>query len=268
MTVHTYWLNDQYVQQITGHKEFGIAEHIYRINGNEIELVYGSMLETFKPTTWSIEQLNNLPKIQTELKAPLKKGAEYINTYGEKWMIIDTDGQVATAYGEFENVLILENFNEEQLTRTRRYLAKGFGEVKLELEFLNEENGQYEIALTTELASTGQIMFELEQNEQSIFGVYEADQYNFTDIDSEWELSPDGTKRATLVGRANDFEGINVLIIEDLETNKFTIYKYKDESKQNTPKDLEWIDDNRLYVIVGYGYGTVTMGGNLYELEY
>lgn len=267
MTVHTYWLTDQYVQRITGHKELGIAEHIYRINENEIELVYGSMIETFKPTNWSIEQLNELPKIQTELKAPIKKGADFINTYGEKWTIIDTDGQVATVYGEFDNVLILENINEEQLTKTRRYLAKGFGEVKLELEFFNEDNERYEIVLTTELASTGQIMFELEQNEQSIFGVYEADQFDFTDIDSEWELSPDSTKRATLVGRAKDFEGINVLVIEDLETNKLTIYKYKEESKQYTPKDLEWIDGNRLYVIVGYGYGTVTRGGNLYELD-
>lgn len=267
-TVHTYWLSEQYVQQLVGHKDFGIAEQIYRINGNEIELIYSSNQTTFKPTTWTTEQLDGLSKIQTELRAPFNIGDEYITSSGQRWTITETNGTVnTTAYGEINNVLILENINEEQLIRSRRYLAKGFGEVKYELEFVNEENGRYEVTLTSELASKSQIMFELEQNEQSIFGVYEANQYDFTAIDSEWELSPDGTKRATLVGRAKDFEGINVLVIEDLATKKFTIYKLKDESIQNTPKDLEWIDTKRLYVIVGYGFGTVTRGGSLYELE-
>ena len=34
-----------------------------------------------------------------------------------------------------------------------------------------------------------------------------------------------------------------------------------------TPKYAEWKDDHILYVIIGYPYGTISKGGNLYELN-
>ncbi|MFC5604976.1 DUF4652 domain-containing protein [Sporosarcina koreensis] len=87
---------------------------------------------------------------------------------------------------------------------------------------------------------------------------------------SGWKTSPDGLQRATIYGKGENAieEGEALLVIENLKTNKSTIYKLKDNSvAQNTPKYVEWIDENRLFVIVGFAHGTVTKGGQLYEMN-
>ncbi|MCM3709611.1 DUF4652 domain-containing protein [Sporosarcina luteola] len=87
---------------------------------------------------------------------------------------------------------------------------------------------------------------------------------------SGWKTSPDGLQRATIDGKGENAieEGEALLIIENLKTNKSTIYKLKDNiDAQNTPKYVEWIDENRLFVIVGFAHGTVTKGGRLYEMN-
>lgn len=87
---------------------------------------------------------------------------------------------------------------------------------------------------------------------------------------SEWKKSSKGLQRATIEGKgeATAEEGEAVLVIENLQTKKTTIYQLKNnELSQYTPKFIEWIDENRLFVIIGYAYGTVTTGGKLYELN-
>lgn len=87
---------------------------------------------------------------------------------------------------------------------------------------------------------------------------------------SGWKTSPDGLRQATIDGKGEHAfeEGEALLVIENLKTNKSTIYKLKDNSvAQNTPKYVEWIDENRLFVIVGFAHGTVTKGGRLYEMN-
>lgn len=254
--VQTRWLSGQFVQQIS-YNGGGTIERIYKITENQIVEIYEKMIEDNQPSDLTISELEQLPTLEIVMKAPFTVGDVF-----EGWTLVDTNGQVSTMYGVFEDVLIVESKTENYLSR--RYFATGFGEVKIESMFYNEETGKYEEGVTTELASFGQIMNEVVGNYK--FRVFEEEQYKYNSIDEE-ETSPLNTKRAILHGRAGDFEGINRLVIEDLETGKFTIYKYRYEGEQNTPKDIEWIDENRLYVIIGYAYGTVTMGGNLYILN-
>ncbi|KGR73514.1 DUF4652 domain-containing protein [Ureibacillus manganicus] len=254
--VQTKWLNDEFVQEITSNGGATI-ERIYHITNNQIELIYQEMIDGSSPSSMTTEQLNQLPTIEIVMTAPFKVG----DTIGE-FTVIDTKGEVGTMYNSFSDVLILENKDEESITR--KYYAKGYGKVKLEFEFYNQDTREFELSHLTELSSFGPIMKELEGN--IVFRVFEADQMDFHSVD-ETEESPLKTKRAILHGRGVDFEGINQLTIEDLENGKYTIYKYRNEAIQFTPKEVEWIDENRLYVIVGYGYGTVTKGGQLYELN-
>lgn len=255
--VQTKWISDEFVQQITSNGGATI-ERIYKIRGNQIELIYQEMIDGASPSSMTIEELEQLPTINKVMKAPFKVGDQF----GE-WKVVDTNGKLSTFYSSFTKVLILENQLEDSITR--KYYAKGYGEVKLEFEFYNEETGQFEESdFNTELTSFGPIMNEVEGN--YIFRVFEEDKTDINSVEGE-KISPLETKRAVLYGRGVDFEGINQLVIEDFDSGKFIIYKYRHEGEQYTPKDIEWIDENRLYVIVGYGFGTVTMGGQLYELN-
>ncbi|OEF99902.1 hypothetical protein BHF71_07260 [Vulcanibacillus modesticaldus] len=61
-----------------------------------------------------------------------------------------------------------------------------------------------------------------------------------------------------------DFEMIGNLFIYDTVSKnkiKLTNYNYKQE---NTVKALEWLDDDHILLIIGFGYGTITRGGDLY----
>ncbi|MFY3790442.1 DUF4652 domain-containing protein [Ureibacillus sp. MALMAid1270] len=253
--VQTKWLSEKFVQQISYHGG-GTIEKIYKITNNQIEIIYETMIDGSTPSNMTIGELEQLPTIDIVMKAPFTVG----DVFGE-YTLIDTNGEVGTMYSTFENVIVLESETENYLSR--KYYAIGFGEVKIESMFYNEETGQYEEGVTTELSSIDQIMNEVVGN--YLFRVFEEEQYNYNSIDED-EISPLNTKRAILHGRA-DFEGLNRLVIEDLETGKFTIYKYRYEGEQNTPKDIKWIDEERLFVIIGYGYGTITKGGSLYILN-
>ena len=254
--VQTRWLSDKYVQQIS-HSDGGSVERIFKITNNQIELIYESSFDDSKTSVRTVDELEQLSTLKIVMKAPFTIGDVF-----DEWTLIDTSGKVSTLYDEFENVLILERKSEDYLAR--KYYAAGFGEVKMETMFYNENSGQYEEMINTELSSFGPIMNEVSGNLK--FRVFEEDKFNY-DLSNDAELSPSKTRHAILDGRGIDFEGINQLIVENLKTGKFTIYKYRYEYEQKTPKDIEWIDENRLYVIIGFAYGTVTMGGDLYILN-
>ena len=140
---HTFWLSDYYVQQVVSN-DGGTVERVYRLNGNQIELVYQEMIDGSERTQWSIEELNKLPMLEVLLKAPFEIGDEYGN-----WTVIETSGQVTTTYGSMSNVLVVENKTDD--VRMRKYFVQGFGEVKWEATYLNEESGDYEVASNTDL---------------------------------------------------------------------------------------------------------------------
>lgn len=87
---------------------------------------------------------------------------------------------------------------------------------------------------------------------------------------SAWITSPASTYQATIEGRGEKAqeEGQGILVIQNKKTGVSKLFTLKGESKtQLTPKYFEWIDENRMFVIVGPAYGTVSKGGKLYTLN-
>lgn len=257
LNIQTFWLNDYYVQEvISGYG--GTTEHIYRLNGNQIELVYDAMIDGSERSQMSIDELNKLLPIQIVIKAPFNQGDQ-----NGDWTVIETSGQVTTSYESFSNVLILENENDD--LRLRKYYVKDYGMVKWESAELNKDSGEYEVFITTEQMT---IYLPPEQT-PSHFKATIVTNY-VADFHSGWQISPDNLMKATINGKGETAgeEGEAMLVIESLTTNETTIYTLKDNYfGQFTPKKVEWIDENRLFVIIGPAYGMVTTGGKLYQLN-
>ena len=260
-TIETYWLNDYYVHQIISNTAIS-REQVYRINGSKLELVYSEAIPDLgEPSEWTDEELNKLPSISIVLEAPIQEGAEY-----EDGIVIETSTKVNTAYGSFSDVVVIEKKEDDSLSR--KYYAPGYGFVKYEFEYLNENSGKYEPATNDDLSEftvpTEEYMIP-DRFEKNVVGNYKAT------FHSPWKPSPSGKQQATIEGRGEQAgeEGIAFLVIENMEKREFTLFKLIEdgEYKQFTPKAVEWIDEDRLFVIVGYAYGMVTMGGNLYELN-
>ncbi|WP_277584592.1 DUF4652 domain-containing protein [Psychrobacillus antarcticus] len=261
-TTQTYWLGDHYVQQVIS-TDGGSVERIYRLKGNQIEVVYEEMVaDGSGRLQWSSEELNRLPEGELFLEAPLEIGDEY----GD-WTVVNTSGQVTTAYGEFTNVLILESIKDDY--RMRGYYAPGFGEVILEGASLNKESGEYEPMITTDLVTFTLTGEKVDLITPAHFEVKIEKDFK-PSFHTPWQPSPSGNQQVTIEGKGEQAgeEGEGILVIENLNTDKFTIFKLKDNKEsQYTPKKVEWVDDERLFVIIGYAHGMVTVGGKLYMLD-
>jgi hypothetical protein len=108
-----------------------------------------------------------------------------------------------------------------------------------------------------------------EVQEASLFEVKEERNYQ-PDFHSGWKTAPTSSHEATIDGKGEEAieEGYSELVVKNTSTNTSKIYSViNGEKLQVTPKYVDWIDNNRLYVIVGFPYGTVTKGGELYELN-
>ena len=82
-----------------------------------------------------------------------------------------------------------------------------------------------------------------------------------------WEESPDKSKKATVDGRGEYSieEGYGTLVIREGDSDR--LITLADKESQHTIKSAEWIDNDRLFIIVGMSYGTVSKGGQLYEVN-
>lgn len=60
-------------------------------------------------------------------------------------------------------------------------------------------------------------------------------------------------------------EGIGKIFIKDLNSGEKWSLELIPGEEQNTPKYIQWIDDENLINIVGLGYGTIVLGGSLYK---
>ncbi|MBM7869653.1 hypothetical protein JOC70_001123 [Clostridium pascui] len=81
-----------------------------------------------------------------------------------------------------------------------------------------------------------------------------------------WKESPDKKVSAAIEGQniEGTEEGIHPIILRENATKKIYKLSFKDESIQYAPKKLQWWDDKNLLVIIGYGFGTITKGGDLF----
>lgn len=83
---------------------------------------------------------------------------------------------------------------------------------------------------------------------------------------SNWKDSPDKKFSAVVEGQNVDGteEGIHPIILRENATKKIYKFSFKDEAIQYAPKKLQWWDDKNLLVTIGYGFGTITKGGDLF----
>lgn len=74
---------------------------------------------------------------------------------------------------------------------------------------------------------------------------------------------------AAIEGKGPDAaeEGIGRVFVKDLATSERWALEIVPGEEQNTPKSILWIDDDNVISIVGLGYGTISLGGNLYKIN-
>jgi hypothetical protein len=74
---------------------------------------------------------------------------------------------------------------------------------------------------------------------------------------------------ATVEGKGTEAqeEGIGSIILKDLNSGNQWSFSLVDNQRQYSPKAVEWVDDENVLVIVGFGYGMVNQGGGIYLLN-
>ena len=136
----TTWLSGNYVQHVIDNGG-SIAQQIYRITNNEIQLIYSKMIE-LEPVSFNVDELDELETISVMLKTPFKNGT----AFDQKIMQYPTE--VNVPYGTFEDaVLVIE---EDETGTTKYYYVEQYGLVKS--EFITEDGD----TITSSLASLGE----------------------------------------------------------------------------------------------------------------
>ena len=90
------------------------------------------------------------------------------------------------------------------------------------------------------------------------------------ELNTPWETSPSGDFKATVEGKGEKAaeEGYSHITIEDKKTGEFIKLTMENEEKYMlTAKDLEWMDESNLFVIIGQPFGTISKGGNIYKVN-
>lgn len=112
----------------------------------------------------------------------------------------------------------------------------------------------------------------IETNEiyQPIFQKVDIDKVAEPDFGTAWKKSPDGTLEVSINGKGAKAaeEGIaNLIFSRKKDSALWRLSLTDNDTKQFTPMSVEWYDNERLLVVVGLGYGTVTAGGDLIVLD-
>jgi hypothetical protein len=83
-----------------------------------------------------------------------------------------------------------------------------------------------------------------------------------------WKNSIGNKYAACVEGKGEEAlsEGIATIYLKDIITDEKWYFQLIEDSntRQNSPKNLEWYDDENMLVVFGYGYGTLSLGGDLY----
>lgn len=109
-----------------------------------------------------------------------------------------------------------------------------------------------------------------EQEDKIKFVKHELSKDSKASFNTQWEKSIDSKLSACIEGKGPDGieEGIGKVYVKNSSSQENWYLELAASGKQISPKvDLEWIDNENIAVIVGLGYGTVSMGGNLYKIN-
>jgi len=85
----------------------------------------------------------------------------------------------------------------------------------------------------------------------------------------KWKNSIDGKKAAaidTVIGGDVDF-GIHIIYIKNINSKEITKYEVINNERQFTPRNIEWMDNDHLIIVAGFGYGTIEYGSEVYSLN-
>ncbi|MFN2362791.1 MAG: DUF4652 domain-containing protein [Halarsenatibacteraceae bacterium] len=86
------------------------------------------------------------------------------------------------------------------------------------------------------------------------------------EMPSEPIISPDGDKLAFI--DPFQWETVGSIFLYDYQANSLTeLLKADQVEEQATPKGIWWYNDDYLLAIIGYAYGTVSVGGDLYLVD-
>lgn len=110
------------------------------------------------------------------------------------------------------------------------------------------------------------------QNEEPYipkFKKFDIDKTYKATFNTPWKTSDSKRYSATVEGKGEGAieEGIGKVILKDSQTGEQWSFELIENEKQFTPKNVAWIDDETLLVIIGYGYGRVSLGGDIYFLN-
>lgn len=64
-----------------------------------------------------------------------------------------------------------------------------------------------------------------------------------------------------------EWEMIGKLMMYDIRNEKLTKIEIEEIQEGHTIKKIQWLDDNKIAMIVGFANGTITVGGDLYTYD-
>ena len=88
-------------------------------------------------------------------------------------------------------------------------------------------------------------------------------------FEMNWKNSTDGKSSAAIdiaAERDVDF-GIHSVYIKNMKTNEIVKYEVVNNERQFTPRNIEWLDNEHLIIVAGFGYGTIEYGSEVYSLN-
>ncbi|KEI03874.1 hypothetical protein ADU80_09380 [Clostridium botulinum] len=86
---------------------------------------------------------------------------------------------------------------------------------------------------------------------------------------TKWKEAGKNKISACIEGKGPDAEeeGVGEIYIKNLKNKEMWALNLSQKQQKDTPKYIEWFDDNNLMVIIGSAHGTVSQGGNLYKVN-
>ncbi|SHH53875.1 DUF4652 domain-containing protein [Clostridium grantii] len=89
------------------------------------------------------------------------------------------------------------------------------------------------------------------------------------EFSTPWATSFDGKYDVCVEGRGEDGieEDIGKIYLKDNQSEEKWSFNIEDKGEQLSPKKVVWIDDKNVAVIVGFAYGTIAVGGDVYKLD-
>ncbi|MFC4411418.1 DUF4652 domain-containing protein [Chungangia koreensis] len=201
-------------------------------------------------------------------KTPLIKGFITINGT-EHELILNEDNLEGIPLSEFAQQLTPIRVNPEEKVMIHidndPYITVHYGAEKVPVES-DSFNVPYE---------TGSYIFTIKAqwpNEEATYITVLEVPYQFKRVEREtepndpnpWIPSPNGDKEVLLEGYG-EFESVGTIVLKNVSNNTFENIELN--GRQWTPKQIEWFDNDSLLMIIGYTYGTVTRGGDVYHLN-